>query len=78
VRWLGQKAAELLAAYKRLTPRHSLRTFADVENLWDTVVRPRLPQFQTMQYHWEDREAVPEGSRWFPNSHVPTKAEDVP
>lgn len=71
VRWLGAKAAELLADYDRLQPQHALRTFADVENLWDTVVRPRLPEFQTMRQLWEGQEAVSEDSRWYPNSRVP-------
>ena len=78
VRWLGQKAAELLASYDRLTPHHTLRTFADVENLWDTVVRPRLSEFQTMQHHWEGREPVPEGSRWSANSLVPPLVDMTP
>jgi creatinine amidohydrolase len=47
--WLGAKARELLADYARLRPPHPLRTFEDVEVLWERVVRPALPTFRTMQ-----------------------------
>lgn len=73
VGWLGAKAAELLAAYDRDQPEHRLRTFADVERLWDDVVRPRLPEFRTMQQFWgpeEDGQVSP-GSRWHANWPVP-------
>src|SRR5207237_2728904 len=62
VRWLGEKARELLAAYERERPHHALRTFEDVEVLWESVVKPRLGEFRTMQQHWEGREPPPEGS----------------
>ncbi len=73
VRWLGAKAAELLAEYSREQPRERLRTFEDVEVLWETVVRPRLKQFQTMQQRWENQLPVPEGSVWHANAHVPDR-----
>lgn len=71
VRWLGEKARDLLAAYERDRPRHTLRTFEDAEHLWEAVVRPRLGEFRTMQQNWEGREAPPEGSVWRPNWKVP-------
>ena len=49
VRFLGEKARELLAEYDRLRPEHKLRTFEDVERLWDSVVHPAFKQFRTMQ-----------------------------
>lgn len=71
VRWLGAKAKELLAAYDQAPPERRLRTFEEVETLWETVVRPRLPSFRTLQRRWDDREPVPEDSVWFPNAKVP-------
>jgi creatinine amidohydrolase len=71
VRWLGEKARELLAEYDRVQPRHTLRTFGDVETLWDQVVRPRLPEFRTMQGVWTNQESVPEDSVWRANAAIP-------
>lgn len=73
VRWLGGKVRELLGEYEREQPRHTLRTFEDVETLWETVVRPRLGEFRTMQQHWEGREPPPEGSVWRANWKVPER-----
>lgn len=71
VRWLGEKARELLAVYDAEQPTHQLLTFADVERLWEQVVRPRLPEFRTMQQHWEGREPPPTDSVWHRNWRVP-------
>jgi creatinine amidohydrolase len=71
VRWLGEKVRELLAEYDRLRPAHTLRTFGDVERLWETVVRPRLGEFRTMQQVWPGSEPPPEDSVWFANSRIP-------
>lgn len=73
VAWLGAKGRELLAAYERERPSHRLHTFEDVEVLWETVVRPRLPHFRTMQPRWPGQEAVPEGSIWARNAAVPDR-----
>jgi len=69
VRWLGAKAADLLADYARLQPEHRLRTFADVEAVWTEVVRPRLGELRTMQYP-ADREPPPESSMWRENWQI--------
>lgn len=75
VRWLGAKAKELLAEYERVKPQHTLRTFEDVERLWDTVVRPVFNQFRSMQQlFWEGQEPVPEDSCWYANWHVPDRS----
>jgi len=71
VRWLGDKARDLLAAYDKERPPHRLRTFADVEGLWETVVRPRLPEFHSMQTLRPDQQPVPPESVWFANWRVP-------
>jgi creatinine amidohydrolase len=71
VRFLGGKARELLAEYDRAKPAHALRTFEDVERLWDDVVRPAFRQFRTMQEKWTDEQPeLPEDSCWRENSPV--------
>jgi creatinine amidohydrolase len=74
VRWLGAKGQELLASYDREQPVHHLRTFEDVEVLWETVVRPQFKTFRTMQALWEGQSPVPDGSVWYANWHVPNRA----
>jgi len=74
VRWLGAKAKELLAAYDQEKPAHTLRTFEDVERLWDTVIKPVFPQFRSMQERFEGQEPVPESSCWHANWRVPDRA----
>jgi len=75
VRYLGEKAWELLAEYDRLKPEHTLRTFEDVERVWDAVVRPVLKQFRTMQAKWrDDQPELPADSCWFENSGVPDRS----
>jgi creatinine amidohydrolase len=71
VRFLGDKARELLHEYSQTSPRRHLGTFADVETLWQNIVRPQLKTFETMQQHWPDREPPPEDSVWRANWTVP-------
>ena len=52
-------------------PGSKIRTFADVEELWETVIRPRLPEFRTMQQTMEGRERPTPGSVWEANWKVP-------
>ena len=73
VRFLGAKGRELLAAYEAARPEVRLRTYEDVEALWETIVRPRLKEFRTMQPLWAGQEPVPEGSMWFANWKVPDR-----
>jgi creatinine amidohydrolase len=73
VAWLGARARELLAAYERERPSQRLRTFEDVEVLWETVVRPELPCFRTMQPGWGAQEPPPAGSVWAANAPVPDR-----
>jgi creatinine amidohydrolase len=72
VRWLGEKARELLAAYEAAQPEHRPLSFEDVERIWEEVVRPKLPEFETMKERWGDQEP-PEGSRWRANWRVPER-----
>jgi creatinine amidohydrolase len=73
LRYLGEKAKELLTAYDRERPRHALRTYEDVERLYETVVRPALKDFKTMQNAWTGQDAIPEDSVWYPNWRVPDR-----
>lgn len=79
VGWLTEKVGDLLEEYERVQPQHTLRTFEDVEELWERVVRPQLKQFASMQPGWLDpatgksREPVPAGSVWFGNAPVPDR-----
>jgi creatinine amidohydrolase len=72
VRWLGEKAQELLDEYEEKNPTHKLQTYEDVEVLWETVIRPSLAGFETMQNSWTE-EALPETSTWYPNWRVPRR-----
>lgn len=67
VRWLGEKGRELLAEYDRLKPAHTLRTFSDVEKVWEEVVEPLLNDFICMQPFWEEDPPPPEDSVWREN-----------
>jgi creatinine amidohydrolase len=71
VRWLGQKAAELLAAYERTSPplRQPL-SFMAIEEIWVNQIMPRLKEFKSMQYL--DRTPPPESSRWQLNYTIPS------
>lgn len=71
--WLGAKADELLADYERMQPAQRLRTFEDVEVVWEEVVRPRLKEFQTMQDLFPRQQPLPEDSRWHANWRVPDR-----
>ena len=74
VAWLGEKARELLEAYDEEEPHHTLRTFEDVEVLWETVVRPALKSFHSMQGLWQEESPVPEESVWYENWRVPDRS----
>lgn len=72
VRWLGEKADELMAAFAQLEAPARMLTYADTERVWSEAVAPRLNTLKTMQQHWEGREPPPEGSIWRRNWEVPT------
>ena len=69
IRWLGEKARELLGSYCN-RPRGFAR-FEDVERFWQAEVAPRLRSFESMQLYFQHREAVPEDSVWHANWSVP-------
>lgn len=67
IAWLAAKAGELLTEYAALEPTHSLRSFAQVEDLWSGVIAPVLGEFLTMQPGWGDETVIPEDSVWYTN-----------
>jgi creatinine amidohydrolase len=71
VRWLDEKARELLAAYDREKPQQKLRTFEQVEQLWETLIRPELPNFRSMQELQEGQQPPAETSVWRVNWRIP-------
>lgn len=75
VRFLGEKAAELLAAYDADADRPGFPTFASVERFWSAEVEPRLSAFASMQADFGRGTEMPDGSRWKENSEVPSPGE---
>jgi len=73
VRWLGEKASELLAEYDRIRPSARLRTFAQTERLWSEVVMPELKSFESMKEGWPGQPDVPPNSVWAANLPVPDR-----
>jgi creatinine amidohydrolase len=71
--YLKAKADALLAEYEQAPRTHSLRTYEQVEQLWDEVVRPVLKDFRSMQDLWDGQPPVPEDSRWHENWRVPDR-----
>ncbi len=68
---LGQTARRLLAAYNEAAPVWRLVTFDDVEEIWETEIKPRLPEMSAMQDLGAGQEPPPEDSRWYANWRVP-------
>lgn len=71
VAWLGAKAQELRADFANVSPAQRLRTFAEVERLWEEVVRPALPQFHTLQDQWKEGQELSADSVWHANWRIP-------
>jgi hypothetical protein len=76
MRWLGEKARELLALYQAVKPKREPQTFDDVERIWEEEVRPRLREFETMKRVWGEQEALAETTRWRANWAVPPHVAD--
>ena len=71
VRYLGNLSRDLLEAYDREKPRHTLRTYEDVERLWDSVIRPEFHAFETMHETRPGDDPPPPNSIWYPNWRIP-------
>ena len=70
---LATKLENCSPRMNRKNPRQKLRTFDQVEHIWETVIRPELPNFRTMQTAWSDDDALPEDSVWYANWKVPDR-----
>lgn len=70
VRYLGEKARELLAAWDAEKPAQRLVTFEDTERVWEEVVRPTLADMRCMNYDQKPENVIPETSRWHVNWQV--------
>ena len=71
VQWLGQRGRQQLAEYERLRPQHTLRTYVDVERLWQDEIESQIKMFASMQDLSPGQMPVPEDSVWYPNWRVP-------
>lgn len=71
VRYLGRKVQELLEEYDRVRPTARLRTFAEVERLWEEVALPFVRQCRSMQASWTSEPPVPPASPWHANAGIP-------
>ncbi len=74
VRWLGAKAAELLAAYEESKPANRQRlSFMEIEQIWANEVLPQLAAFKTMDYL--ERTPPAADSIWQLNYRIPGVGE---
>jgi creatinine amidohydrolase len=72
VNYLGEKIKELLTEYERIKPKHTLRTFEDVEHLWKTIIVPQMKNFLCLQTDFQGKEQmIPKDSVWYENSRNP-------
>jgi creatinine amidohydrolase len=78
--FLTSKAAELLRDFDEAgiaSPGEELRTFEDVERFWESVVRPALPNFHSMEGYAEptaEVNRIPSDSMWSRNSRGPLRS----
>lgn len=82
VRWLGEKAKALLAAYEREVPQpRQPRSFEDVERIWAEHIQPRVPTFKSMQMSGEPphtaRTVPAADSQWRLNYQIPDVERQV-
>lgn len=69
VAWLGSKAGDLLREFDTRRPAVRLRSFDDVEEIWQRAVVPRLPSFKSMEDFGaaDPGDEVPGTSQWHAN-----------
>ncbi len=73
VRFLGEKAQQLVAEFDRTAPAHARLTFEQVERLWDEEVAPVVNEFRSMQGRWGNGPEIPNDSIWKRNLDVPDR-----
>ena len=73
IKWLGDKAKELLRAYKDEKPTHKFKTFEAVERVWHLEIMPNLSSFESMkaQWEWQVNMTLDEDSPWRLNQSIP-------
>lgn len=73
IKWLGDKALELLKTYKVLKPQHRFVTFTEVERVWHEIVMPQLSTFESMKERWDWQSDMHfrEDSPWRLNQAIP-------
>lgn len=71
VRFLGEKAKELLRAWDADADSPGFPTYASVERFWSEQVAPRLYELASMEPDFGRGSVVPESSRWKENSEIP-------
>ena len=74
VRWLGNKAADLLAEYDVDSAAPGLPSFESVERFWDDEVKPRLGEFKTMSQSWTPDPELSRDSVWHANWRIPDRS----
>ena len=74
VTYLGGLSRRLLSEYARLSPRHTFRTFEDVERIWKTVIAPRIGDFECVKPDFDGSGLrVPDTSVWSENLRNPSE-----
>jgi creatinine amidohydrolase len=74
VAYLGDLSRRLLSEYRRLSPRHTFRTFEDVERVWNGEIAPRIPEFECVKQDFDGSGSrVPETSVWSENLKNPSE-----
>jgi hypothetical protein len=71
---LAAKGKALLDEYDRVQPTRKPLTFDEVEQVWDEVMRPRLPEFRCMQDLADGQEPPSADSIWYANWKVPQRS----
>ena len=71
VRWERMFPDELEAAFKACPVVYF--SYDQVEHVWETVIRPELPNFRTLQTAWAAAAALPEDSVWYANWKIPDR-----
>jgi len=68
VEYLGWKVKELLVEYEKIKPAHKFKTYSDVEKFWNTVVVPKIYDFECMKDDFSgQKRSIPENSVWYEN-----------
>ena len=74
VSYLGALSRRLLDEYTRLSPRHTFRTFEDVERVWKEEIDPMIKDFECVRPVFDgSADRVPATSVWSENLRNPSQ-----